>query len=158
MGLTDNRTSSGYEGGQPKYLTFRIDDRRYGLPLSCVRELDSLGSITGVPGAPGYIKGLANLRGKAIPVMDVRMRLGSGKADYGKHTCYIVVGLDADEVGLVVDETGKIVRIDDRAKLPPEGFAKGAEARFMDGVVVAEGKALYLIDMQKLLYAGDQGE
>jgi purine-binding chemotaxis protein CheW len=100
-----------------RMLTFNIDKEIYGIEISCVTEIVSIQEITSIPEMPDYMKGIINLRGKIIPVMDVRKRFKVAPKDYDDRTCVIVIELNRVNVGLIVDSVSEVITI------PEEDFS-----------------------------------
>lgn len=107
-----SRHSLGDQDGQEgKYLTFVIGEECYGLDISHVTEIIGLQKITSVPDVASYVKGVINLRGKVIPVMDVRLRFGMDSRAYDDRTCIIVINVGVHTIGLVVDTVSEVIDI-----------------------------------------------
>ena len=87
----------------PKYLTFAVADLAYGIDIGCVTEIVGLQSISPIPDTPAEVRGVINLRGKVIPVMDVRLRFGLEPRAYDNRTCTVVLSVGGVEVGIIVD-------------------------------------------------------
>lgn len=145
-----------YQGLTPeKYFTFSLDGTKYGLPMSMVREITGAGECTRVPGTPEYVKGIADLRGKAVPIVDLRQRFGKVAMDYGERACFIVAEIDEDTIGLIVDQMDDVIEIsrEDIRPLPRE--AHSFEMRFLEGAVLRPDEMVFLISGQRLLDAED---
>lgn len=104
-----------------RYLIFSIDDENYGIEIRYVTEIIGIQTITEVPELPDYIKGIINLRGKIIPVKDVRLRFKKQPKAYNDRTCIIVVDIMGMPVGLIVDSVSEVVTISDISELPQMG-------------------------------------
>lgn len=102
------------KGQEDKYLTFLIGEECYGLEIRHVTEIIGMHKITAIPDVPEYIKGVINLRGKVIPVMDVRLRFRMPGRDYDDRTCIIVIDVGGNTVGLVVDTVSEVLDIPPR--------------------------------------------
>lgn len=134
-----------------KYLTFVLGSEVYGIDIQFVREIIGMQSITRVPDVPAYIKGVINLRGKVIPVMDVRTRFGMADRPYDERTCIVVILVGAWLVGLIVDTVSEVLDIP-RADIepPPEAFGQRQD-HFIAGLGKVGDQVRMLIDAQKLL-------
>lgn len=106
------RSSEDQEKQEGKYLTFVLGDECYGLDIGNVTEIIGLQKITSVPDVPAYVKGVINLRGKVIPVMDIRLRFGMPPREYDDRTCIIVINVGINTIGLVVDTVSEVLDID----------------------------------------------
>lgn len=139
-----------------KYLTFRLAEGDYGLPISRVIEIIGMQRITDMPDVAPYVKGVINLRGRVIPVMDVRIRFGLSEREYDDRTCIIVVNRDDVWIGLVVDRVSEVVDIPAAQIDPPPMMHKGAGHRFVSGLGKVADEVKILLDIEWLL--GDTAE
>lgn len=135
------------------YMTFQIGNEIYGIELKYVQEIIQMQPITPIPEVEHFIKGLINLRGKIIPVIDVADRFGKDKFDYNDRTCIIVVEVRGAEVGLVIETIAEVVTIDDADILPPPtiNHTKDNQARYIRGVGKTPEGVKLLLDPVKLL-------
>jgi purine-binding chemotaxis protein CheW len=134
-----------------KYLTFRIASEDYGIAIVNVTEIIGIQSITEIPEMPVYIKGVINLRGKVIPIMDVRTRFKLEPREYDERTCIIVVEIDATSVGLVVDRVNEVADIpEDQVEPPPKSKRKGGS--YIQGIGKIDKEVKILLDINKILY------
>ncbi len=131
-----------------RYLTFYIDDTFYGIELLHILEIISIQSITSVPGLPHYYKGLVNLRGKVVPVIDVRLKFNQEERSYDEKTCIIVVTIQDMQVGLIVDSVAEVVTIGENQKNEPPKLA-GNGARYLSSIARVEDKVILNIDCDK---------
>jgi purine-binding chemotaxis protein CheW len=137
-----------------KYLTFALADEEYGVPVLKVREIMKVLAITGVPQAPPHVKGVINLRGKVIPVVDLRLKFGFPSQAYDERTCIIVVDvvLQAGRVmmGVVVDAVSEVLTITaDEIEATPD-FGEHVNTEFMQGVAKVKGKVKFLLDLDRI--------
>ena len=107
------------DGLNDRYLLFKIDDANYGLPLAMALEILTIQSITRLPRVASYVKGIVNLRGKAIPVIDVRAKLGLPLREYDDKTCIIVLDIHDMHVGLIVDMVSEVTSVLPDQLMPP---------------------------------------
>ena len=140
---------------QGRFLTFTLVNDVYGLPIEYIVEIIGIQSITIVPNVPAYIKGIINLRGKIIPVIDVRLKFGKEPAEYNDSTCVIVLEIGDISVGLLVDNVDEVLTIEDDNIAAPPANRMGFENRYIMGIGKINGKVQLLLDCQKLLL-GDQ--
>ncbi|MBN2106205.1 MAG: purine-binding chemotaxis protein CheW [Deltaproteobacteria bacterium] len=134
-----------------KYLTFTVGKEDYGIEISHVTEIIGIQKITDVPDMPSYIKGVINLRGKVIPVMDVRLRFRMPEREYDDRTCTVVVSVNATPVGLVVDTVKEVVDIpENQIELPPE-VAESSTQRYIKGLGKIGEDVKILLDVEKLV-------
>ena len=137
-----------------KYLTFHIGTEDYGISIAYVTEIIGIQSITEIPEMPDFIKGVINLRGKVIPVMDVRTRFKLSPREYDERTCIIVVEIDDTSVGLVVDAVNEVADIpEDQVEAPPKSKRKGGS--YIQGIGKIDKEVKILLDVNKILYDGE---
>ena len=105
-----------------RFLTFMVDSESYGLEISVVTEIIGIQEITKIPETPDYIKGVINLRGRVIPVMDVRLRFRKPPLEYDDRTCIVVVDMKNLSVGLIVDSVSEVLTIQEGDIVPPPEF------------------------------------
>jgi len=139
-----------------RFLTFTLEDNVYGLPIRFVTEIIGIQVATKVPETPDYVKGIINLRGRIIPLIDVRLKFGKEGIPYNERTCIIVIDVNAVAVGLIVDMVDDVLTLDDsQIALPPSGGALGFENRYIEGIGKAGDTVLLLLDAEKLLKADE---
>ena len=134
-----------------KYLTFLVGDVGYGIEISYVVEIISVQEITLVPHTHSYVKGIINLRGTVIPVIDMAMRFGQGEVVYTEKTCIIVLSMDDMSVGILVDGVQDVSDIDDEnIQDPPKITGNIMKNFFINAVGVSGSEVLQLIDVYKV--------
>lgn len=139
-----------------KYLIFTIDKEDYGIQIKYVIEIIGIQTITKVPELDDYIKGIINLRGKIIPVMDVRLRFKKPVMEYDDRTCIIVVDVGELTVGLIVDRVSEVVNIpEDQVVLPPQ-TSKKSKNKYINAIGKIGNDVRLLIDCNKLLNDEDK--
>lgn len=134
-----------------KYLTFFTEKQLFGVPISDVVQIVGMQEITEVPEFPSYAKGIINLRGSIIPVIDVRLRFGKQEKEYDERTCIIVTMIHESSVGFIVDAVDAVTDIDDGNISPPPRVAGEYTSSYLTGIAKHEGKVVLLMDTQKLL-------
>lgn len=134
-----------------KYLTFTLGTEHYGLEIKHVTEIIGIQEITEVPELPEYIKGIINLRGQIIPVMDVRLRFRKPFREYNDRTCVIVVDIKGVSVGLIVDAVSEVLAIQEEEVVPPPDVARGISNRYIKGIGKAGNEVKLILDCNKLL-------
>ncbi|MBN1941666.1 MAG: purine-binding chemotaxis protein CheW [Phycisphaerae bacterium] len=134
-----------------KYLTFCLGNEEYGLEILKVREIIGLMPITTVPRTPEYIKGVINLRGKVIPVIDLRLKFCMPEAERTEETCIIVVNLGQVEVGIIVDRVSEVRDIDGKDIDDPPSFGTNVDASFILGMGKSAERVSILLDITKVL-------
>lgn len=148
----DNDLEDENEDSQKdKYLTFHLAGEDYGIDIRYVTEIIGIQKVTEVPDMPDYIRGVINLRGKVIPVMDVRTRFRLEPREYNERTCIIVVDINGTYIGLVVDEVSEVVDIPGRDIEPPPTMRRGAGGSYLKGMGKIGDTVKILLDVEKIL-------
>lgn len=142
------------EARAEKYLSFFINDQRYGIPISTVIEIIGMQKVAEVPEFPYYAKGIINLRGLIVPLIDVRLRIGYPEAPYTEKTCVIVVNCEGIDIGLIVDEVDEVLDIPQSDINPPTRSTDEAVERYVDGVAVMPDKLTLLMSCEKIIGEG----
>ncbi len=148
-------TASQEDTMEGKYLIFDIAEEEYGIPIRNVTEIIGIQSITDLPGTPIYVKGVINLRGKVIPVIDVRLRFNLPEKPYEDRTCIVVVSIKEISVGLIVDSVSEVMDIPAENIEPPPSVSRSAGTRYLQGLGKVGADVKILIDTQRLLYDED---
>jgi len=133
-----------------KYLTFKLSDEEYGVEILKVREINGLTDITVVPQMPHYMKGVINLRGKVIPVVDLRLKFGLDEIPYTEQTCTIVVDV-GKEIGIIVDTVSEVLDIKDESIEPPPALGGAVDTTFILGMGKVGEAVKILLDIDKVL-------
>ena len=141
-----------------KYLTFTMGKEEYGIEIHNVTEIIGIQSITDLPDTPDFVKGVINLRGKVIPVLDVRLRFKMEEKAYNDRTCIIVVNIRNMSVGLIVDTVSEVLDIPaEEVEDPPKVNIK-AGSRYIQGLGKVGSKVKILLDTHKLLFGNELDE
>jgi purine-binding chemotaxis protein CheW len=139
-----------------KYLTFALGNEEYSVPVLKVREIIKIMEITAVPQVPNYVKGVVNLRGKVIPVVDLRLKFGFPPQEYSERTCIIVVEvvLSAGRpvmMGIIVDHVSEVLNVTaEEIEQTPE-FGDEIETDYMKGIAKVRGRVKILLDLDRVL-------
>ena len=138
-----------------KYLTFTLGGEEYGLEILTVREIIGIMNITAVPRTPEYVQGVINLRGKVIPVINLRRKFSLDDADFTEQTCIIVVNIDQNGhsliIGVIVDSVSEVLDIKDTEIEPPPAFGEKVDIRFIWGLAKINDSIKILLDIEKIL-------
>ena len=135
-----------------KYLTFSLKNEIYGIPISSVKEINAMMNITEVPNTPKYVKGVINLRGKIISIMDLRLRLGMLEQSYSERTCIIVVEIMTaanvkKKIGVVVDNVAEVIEIKNSELEDFEEDLKDDLESFINGIAKVKDKIIIILDI-----------
>lgn len=140
-----------------KYLTFSLADEEYGIGILKVKEIIGMMPVTSVPQTPEFVKGVINLRGKVIPVMDLRLRFGMEAIDYTDRTCIIVVEIagpaGAVMIGIVVDAVSEVLNIKGEDIADTPAFGTKLDTDYILGMAKMEGGVKILLDIDRVLNA-----
>jgi purine-binding chemotaxis protein CheW len=134
-----------------RFLTFQLGKESYGIEIRHVTEIIGIQPITEVPELPEYIKGIINLRGKIIPVMDVRLRFKKEPREYNDRTCVIVIDIRDISIGLIVDTVCEVLSIPEENIVEPPQMNKGFNNRYIKRIGKAGSDVKLLLDCEKLL-------
>ena len=132
-------------------VTFGIGEEEFGIDILKVQEIIRTMAITKVPNSPPYVEGVINLRGKVIPVIDLRSRFNMEYRDHDSHTRIIVLQIHGMIVGFVVDEVSEVLRIQSNTVEPPPPVVSGIESEYIKGVGKLDDRLLILLDLDKLI-------
>jgi purine-binding chemotaxis protein CheW len=135
-----------------KFLTFRVGEEDYGIEIRHVTEIIGIQKITAVPDMPDFVKGVINLRGKVIPVLDMRRRFVLEDRDYDERTCIVVVNVAEAAVGLVVDTVNEVADIPEEQIEPAPEINKAGSNIMIQGLGKVGEDVKILLDVNKLLY------
>ena len=133
-----------------KFLTFSMGNEMYGIEIRYVTEIIGIQPITEVPELPEYVKGIVNLRGKIIPVMDVRLRFKKPFREYNDRTCIVVIDTNDVSIGLIVDSVSEVLAIKDEEIVPPPDINKERH-KYIKGIGKVGSEVKLLLDCEKLL-------
>ena len=143
------------EGRAGKYLVFHLGSEEFGIRVLKVREIMGIQDITAVPQTPAYVKGVINLRGKVIPVVDLRLKFGLPEMEYTQRTCIIVVQVQAEShtmlMGIVVDGVAEVLNLVPGDIEDTPDFGQGVEITYLLGMAKIKGKVKILLDIDQVL-------
>jgi purine-binding chemotaxis protein CheW len=134
-----------------KFLTFRIAAEEYGFEIACVTEIVGMQKITEVPDSPPYVKGVINLRGRVIPVLDVRLRFGMNEREYDDRTCVIVVNVSNTAVGLIVDRVSEVLTITETSISLPANIRDNKQQQYVRGLGKVGDSVKILLNVETLV-------
>lgn len=133
-----------------RFLTFALGDEAYGIEIKHVTEIIGMQPVTEVPELPDYIRGIINLRGKIIPVMDVRLRFKKAFREYNDRTCIIVVDISEISIGLIVDSVSEVISIPETEIVAPPEMGKGG-SKYIKGIGKVDSDVKLLLECDKLV-------
>jgi purine-binding chemotaxis protein CheW len=147
-------TNTAFTGG--KYMTFRLGGEEYAIEILKVREIIGVLPMTRIPNKVNALRGVINLRGRIIPVVDVRQRFGLTKSEIGEQTVIIVVQYEQNgmplTIGLLVDEVLEVLKLDkDQIEAQPEYGTGASRAQFVEGIAKLDQRMLFLVHLERML-------
>ena len=137
-------------------VSFKIGQEEFGVDILNVHEINKMVAITKVPNAPHFVEGVINLRGRVIPIIDLRTRLKLEKKEHDKDTRIIVVEINKKTVGFIVDAVKEVLRIPVTITEAPPEIVAGIDSEFIKAVGKLEDRLLILMDLEKVLTVNDQ--
>lgn len=132
-------------------VSFNIGREEFGVDILKVQEINRMITITKIPNSPEFVEGVINLRGRVIPVVDLRIRLGLNKIEYGKNTRIIVVEIESKTIGFIVDSVSEVLRIPKSVTEPPPMVVAGIKSDYITAIGKLEDRLLILLDLEKIL-------
>jgi purine-binding chemotaxis protein CheW len=145
-----------------KYLTFHLAQEEFGIRVLKVREIMGLQEITAVPQTPAHVKGVINLRGKVVPLIDLRLKFGMPAAEYTTRTCIIVTQVRAEAgavlMGIVVDGVSEVLNLTGQEIEDTPDFGQDAAGQYLLGMAKVKGKVKILLDIDKVLSSQEVGD
>lgn len=153
--ITENALDMEEDTQKGRFLTFTLGDENYGIEIKYVTEIIGIQAITKIPELPAYVMGIINLRGKIIPVMDVRLRFKKEPKEYNDRTCVIVVDIKDLSVGLIVDSVAEVLTIQEEDIVEPPNINKGVNNKYINKIGKVGNDVKLLLDCEKLLSEDD---
>jgi purine-binding chemotaxis protein CheW len=138
-----------------KYLSFFLGGEEYGIEILKVQEIIGMMAITRVPRTPDFIRGVINLRGKVIPIIDLRLKFGMQSMEQTDETCIIVVKTEGIEMGIVVDKVSEVMNIAEKDIEDAPSFGIDVNTEYILGIGKSDGRVKLLLDIDKVLSTGD---
>ena len=150
-----NERVGGVGGDASQYLTFMLENEEYGVDILRVQEIKGWDSVTPIPNAPAYVKGVMNLRGTIVPIIDLRQRFGLPRSDYGPTTVVIVLKVTGESgertMGVVVDGVSDVYNVGAEQAKPPPDFGSVVDTEFVKGLATVGDKMVILLDIDNLI-------
>lgn len=149
--MNDVTTAAKSGEALSEFLTFTLGKEEYGIDILAVQEIRGYDSVTRIPDAPEFVKGVINLRGTIVPVVDLRIKFKLGSAQYDAFTVMIVLNVASRVVGIVVDSVSDVVGLTGKQIAPPPEFGVAFNTRYLNGLATIDDRMLILVDIEKLL-------
>ena len=154
-GLTDSDTAQLSDSELLQLVTFVVGSEEFAIPILSVQEINRMMEITAVPHSPDFIEGVINLRGKIIPVMDLRKRFGLGELENTSDSRIVVIEVSARVIGFTVDRVNEVLRIDSGIVDPPPPMVCGIDSDYVQGVGKLDDRLLILLNLERLFSQED---
>jgi purine-binding chemotaxis protein CheW len=139
-------------------VSFMIGNEEFGISILYVQEINRMLQITKVPNAPNFVDGVVNLRGRVIPVIDLRTKLGMERKEHDKNTRIVVVEVGGKNAGFIVDAVKEVLRIPDSITEAPPEIATGTNSEFITAVAKLDDRLITIIDLEKILTGNEKHE
>lgn len=149
-----DKNASG-NGDELQLVSFNIGSEEFGVEILKVQEINRMVEITRVPQAPHYVEGVINLRGKVIPIIDLRKRFSLEVKEYDKNTRIVVVDINGNIMGMIVDAVSEVLRLSSSTIEPPPEIVTGVNAEYIKGVAKLEDRLLIFLDLSKVVDAAE---
>ncbi|MBM7866117.1 chemotaxis protein CheW [Heliobacterium gestii] len=146
------------DSSEIQLVVFRLGTEEYGVPITQVQEINRLLTPTKIPQAPSFVEGIINLRGKIIPIIDLKKRFGLVQEEHTANTRIIVVNVEQHTVGIIVDAVTEVLRMAQSAIEPPPPMISTISADYLKGVGKVDERLLILLDLDKILTEREKAE
>ena len=157
--MKPDQTASSSEVAAAQYLTFSLGDEVFAMDIRSVREIIQHATMTVVPMTPDFIRGVINLRGSVVPVIDLQPRFGRAQASVGKKTCVVIFDAtqagEKTELGLMVDSVSEVIEIDPKDIEPPPQFGASIQKEFIRGMGKVKGNFIVILEPERALNIDD---
>ena len=150
---TDNTATSSIAGGE--FLTFKLGAEEYGMDILKVQEIRGYDAVTVIANTPAFIKGVVNLRGIIVPIVDLRIKFNLGKVDYDQFTVVIILNLGTRVVGVVVDGVSDVLTLTQEQIKAAPSLSTTLDTRYITGLGTVDERMLILVDIEKLMSSKD---
>lgn len=160
---THSRSDAMHAHGVPdvvsgrEFLTFRLGAEEYGIDILKVQEIRGYDTVTQIANAPEFIKGVTNLRGTIVPIIDLRIKFHLGCVEYDQFTVVIILNLSDRVVGIVVDSVSDVLALSSDQIRPAPEFGSAVDTRYVTGIGALDSRMLILVDIERLMTGADMG-
>ncbi|XLP07542.1 chemotaxis protein CheW [Alteromonas marina] len=156
--MSETALHQAVTGRQDKeYLSFVLGDEHYALDITTVKEIRGYEQVTKIANAPAFIKGVINLRGDIVPIVDLRIKFNVGEATYNDFTIVIMLNIQERIVGIVVDGVSDVIRLSEEQVLPPPEFGVAFDSRYLHGLADVDEKMVILVNIESLITSEELG-
>lgn len=144
-------------GDDQEFLSFVLGEEHYALDITTVKEIRGYEQVTKIANAPAFIKGVMNLRGDIVPVVDLRIKFSVGEATYNEFTIVIMLNVHDRIVGIVVDGVSDVIRLAEDEILPPPEFGVAFDSEYLHGLADVEDTMVILVNIENLITSNELG-
>jgi len=153
--LGTNTSAAGVAIDRQEFLTFTLGKEEYGIEILKVQEIRSYEAVTTIANAPEFIKGVVNLRGTIVPIVDMRIKFNLGEVDYTQFTVVIILNVAGRVVGMVVDSVSDVISLGAEQIRPAPDFSSSFDVKYITGLGTVDKRMLILVDIEKLMCGSD---
>lgn len=140
-----------------EYLTFTLGDEEYGIDILNVQEIRGYDAVTKIANSPDFIKGVINMRGVIVPIIDMRLKFHLGAAEYNQFTVVIILNISGRVIGMVVDGVSDVVALRAEQIRPAPEFGAVLDTAYIDGLATLDERMVIVVDIEKLMTSGEMG-
>jgi len=153
--LRAGRPTTGVAVNPQEFLTFTLGTEEYGIEILKVQEIRSYEHVTKIANAPEFIKGVVNLRGTIVPIVDMRIKFNLGTPEYNQFTVVIILNVAGRVVGMVVDSVSDVIALGSEQIRPAPDFSSSFDVEYITGLGTVDERMLILVDIEKLMCGSD---
>ncbi len=150
------RTAVGSDDSR-EYLTFTLGTEEYGIDILNVQEIRGYDTVTKIANSPDFLKGVINMRGIIVPIIDMRLKFNLGEVEYNQFTVVIILNISERVIGMVVDGVSDVVALQGEQIRPAPEFGTALDTDYIDGLATLEDRMVIIIDIEKLMSSSDMG-
>lgn len=151
-----DRTVVGSDDSR-EYLTFTLGAEEYGIDILNVQEIRGYDTVTKIANSPDFLKGVINMRGIIVPIIDMRLKFHLGEVEYNQFTVVIILNIAERVIGMVVDGVSDVVALKGEQIRPAPEFGASLDTDYIDGLATLEDRMVIIVDIEKLMNSGDMG-
>jgi len=145
-------------GREDQVVVFQLSEQTYGIDIASVYEIIRMEKITRVPRTPDFVEGVINLRGRIIPVIDLCKRFNLPDSEKTGSSRIIIVDVDGNTVGMIVDAVSEVIRVPVGSIEPPPAMIHGIDAAYLKGIAILDSRLIILLNLEKMLYEHEKSE
>lgn len=151
-----DRSAAGAEDSR-EYLTFTLGEEEYGIDILNVQEIRGYDTVTKIANSPSFIKGVINMRGVIVPIIDMRLKFNLGAVEYNQFTVVIILNIAGRVVGMVVDGVSDVIALKHGQIRPAPEFGAVLDTAYIDGLATLDERMVIMVDIEKLMTSSEMG-